>query len=195
MVRADFELSFEPNTPPFNMDQNNPTPFQPFQAFGILTFTLSDEVNNPAASTVPYTNVTGELYATDDSFYISPVEFLGGSMTNVVRNSGVPVSGTVEDLSMRWEMHVFPGTPQELTLFTKVGLPFNGDIPNILDPEGAVIAGPDPFEIFLDDGGAGTLVAMGQNRTLTVVPEPGTFALFGVFALGLVGCGIWRRRR
>ena len=100
-VRADFELSFEPNTPPFNMDQNNPTPFQPFQAFGILTFTLSDEVNNPAASTVPYTNVTGELYATDDSFYISPVEFLGGSMTNVVRNSGVPVSGTVEDLSMR----------------------------------------------------------------------------------------------
>jgi hypothetical protein len=133
--------------------------------------------------------------AAGTAFYLSPnLEFIGGDLTNIVRDgSGNVLSASVDNLSMRWEMIVDPlGTPARL--FTKVGLPFSGDIDDFQNPEGAVISGLDPFEVYLDDGADGTLVAIGQNRTLTIVPEPGTFALFGILAVGLVAVGLRRGR-
>ena len=170
------------------------TPFLPFQAFGPLTFSLSDDVADPTKSTAPFTNVTGQLDA-GTAFYISPnLEFIGGDLTNIVRDGGGNIlSATVDNLSMRWEMVVDPlGTPARL--FTRVGLPFSGDMDDFQNPEGTVISGLAPFEVYLDDGGDGTLVAIGQNRTLTIVPEPGTFALFGILGIGLVAIGVRRRR-
>jgi hypothetical protein len=187
-IQADFELAFLSNTP-FN-DTDGMTPFMPFQAFGPLTFTLSNDVETE--SSAEFTNLTGQLDAGTE-FYISPnLEFIGGELTNIVRNGSDIVSASVDNLSARWEMVVDPlGTP--VRLFTKVGLPFSGDIDDFQNPEGAVISGLDPFEVYLDDGGDGTLVAIGQNRTLTIVPEPGAFALFGVLGIGLLA--VMRRRR
>lgn len=197
-VRADFELAFLSGTP-FNPEPGM-TPFLPFQAFGPLTFVLDDEVLNPAATTAPFIDVTGQLNGFDAitslNFSLSPdLEFVGGDLTNIVRD-GVDnvVSASVQDLSMKWEMIVDPNG-QNLRLFTKVGLPFNGDIDDFQNPVGSVISGLDPFEVYLDlGGGDSALVAIGQNRTLTIVPEPSTFVLFGILATGLIVVGIGRRR-
>jgi hypothetical protein len=39
-----------------------------------------------------------------------------------------------------------------------------------------------------------TIATSGGDLVLSVVPEPSTFALVAIAALGLLGCG-WRRRR
>ncbi len=200
-VVADYEFAFLSNTP-LNPDVKM-TPFIPFQAKGVLTFSLDEAaINDPGATTVPFTSVTGILNGVSPAAFlphqISPnLEFLGGNLTNIVRDSnGFITSATVEDLSMRWEMTGTPGGGSEVRLFTKVGLPFSGDVDGLPVSPGTVIAGADPFEGYLDLGGGASLLAViGQNRTLTVVPEPGTLTLYCLAAGGLAACGAWRRRR
>ena len=198
---ADYEFALLSNTP------LNPgpgmTPFIPFQAKGVLTFSLHDDViNDLNATTVPFTNVTGMLQGVSPAPFlphqISPdLEFLGGNLTNIVRDSnGFITSARVEDLSMRWELTGTPGGGPAVRLFTTVGLPFSGDVDGLPVSPGTVISGADPFEVFLDLGGGDSLLAViGQNRTLTVVPEPGTLTLYCLAASGLAAVGVWRRRR
>ncbi len=92
---------------------------------------------------------------------------------------------------MRWTM---VGTPFGLTLFTADGLPFNGSTNSIPFSNGTVLAGPDPFNVYLDDPALGNpLVVMGQDRTLTAVPEPNSAILAGL-AFVAVGAIMARRR-
>ncbi len=167
------------------------TPFIPFEAIGSLTFTLDSSINDPSQpTTVPFTNVTGMLAGVSPPpflpYTISPdLQFLGGELTNIVRDShGNVISADVSDLSMRWDM---VGTPANLTLFTKDGLPFDGNISSIPFSYGTVLAGAADFNVYLDDGGSDPLVVIGRNRTLTVVPEPSSFILLAAGVMGLGG--------
>ena len=200
-VVADYEFALLSSTP-LNPGEGM-TPFIPFQAKGVLTFSLDeDAINDPSATTVPFTDVTGVLDGVSPVPFlphqISPnLGFLGGNLTNIVRDSsGFITSATVEDLSMLWELTGTPGGGPAVRLFTKVGLPFSGDVDGLPVSPGTVIAGADPFEVFLDLGGGDSLLAViGQNRTLTVVPEPGTLTLYCLAASGLAAVGVWRRQR
>jgi hypothetical protein len=173
------------------------TPFIPFEAVGNLTFGVDPSLNNPSATTVPFTNVTGSLNGVFPAgflpYTISPdLQFLGGELTNIVRdNSGNVISADVSDLSMRWDM---VGTPANLTLFTKDGLPFDGAITSIPFAAGTVLSGAADFNVYLDNGGSDPLVVIGRDRTLTAVPEPGSLTLAGAAVL-IVGTLITRRRR
>jgi MYXO-CTERM domain-containing protein len=192
---ADYEFSLVGGTA---INPGPTTPFIPFQARGVLTFELDPSLNDSGRpTTVPFVNVTGTLLGVFPAAFlphvISPdVEFLGGVLTNIVRDSnGEVTSANVQDLSMRWEL---VGTPLNIRLFTKVGLPSDGAVTSIPFAEGTVLAGAAEFEVFLDDGGSDPLVAMGRNRTLTSVPEPSAAALAGMAALTL-GLAAARRRR
>jgi len=128
------------------------TSFIPFQARGVLTFELDPSLNDPGRpTTVPFVNVTGTLHGVFPAAFlphvISPdVEFLGGVLTNIVRDSnGEVTSANVQDLSMRWEL---VGTPLNIRLFTKVGLPFDGTVTSIPFAEGMVLAGAAESEVF-----------------------------------------------
>ncbi len=162
---------------------------------GSLTFVLDPSLNDPTKTTVPFTSVTGTLTGVLPSgflpYTISPdLQFLGGELTNIVRDSsGNVISADVSDLSMRWDL-VSPS----LTLYTQVGLPFDGAITSLPFAVGTVLSGPAPFDVYLQ-GGPDTPVAVGEDRILTVtaVPEPCSLALSGVAAL-LVGAVITRRR-
>ena len=90
-VVADYEFALLGNTP-LNPDVKM-TPFIPFQAKGVLTFSLDEAaINDPGATTVPFTGVTGVLDGVSPAAFlphqISPnLEFLGGNLTNVFRDS------------------------------------------------------------------------------------------------------------
>lgn len=198
-VEADFELSLLGNTP---LNPGSTTPFIPFRAVGEFTFTLDPSLNNPSATTVPFTNVTGVLNGAPPSpsvtlpYTLSPnLQFLGGDLTNIHRDgSGNVVSADVSGLSMRWVLvGLSPSFP--VTLYTQVGLPFDATGVSIPFASGTVLSGAAPFNIYLDEGNPSTdpLVAIGQNRTLTVVPEPSTLLLGAFGLIGAVGA-IGRRR-
>ena len=170
------------------------TPFIPFEAIGSLTFVLDPSLNDPSMpTTVPFTSVTGTLTGVQPlpflPYTISPdLQFLGGELTNIVRDSsGNVISADVTDLSMRWDL-VTPA----LTLYTQVGLPFDGAITSLPFAVGTVLSGPEPFNVYLQ-GGGDTVVAVGENRTLTAVPEPASLTLAGVAAV-IVGTVITRHR-
>jgi hypothetical protein len=148
-------------------------------------------------TTVPFVDVTGVLQGVPPSppdtlpHVISPnLEFLGGSLTNIVRDaSGNVISADVADLSMRWTLvgqsPMFP-----VTLYTQDGLPFDAAGVTIPFQVGTVLEGAAPFNVYLDDGDNDLtndiLVAIGQNRTLTVtaaVPEPSS----AIVMMGLIG--------
>ncbi|WP_165250945.1 PEP-CTERM sorting domain-containing protein [Paludisphaera soli] len=196
-VVADFEFSLVAGTP-FNPGPVD-SPFIPFQAVGDLTFRLDPSLNDASQpTTVPFLDATGVLQGTKPldfgPFTISPnVAFLGGELTNIVRDgSGEVISADVRDLLMEWEL-VGPGFGR---LYGRVGLDFDADGVSIPFAYGTVLYGPTPFDVYSDDGDGDTSndvrVAVGRNRTLRVVPEPTSAALL---ALGGAGLLAFARRR
>jgi len=193
----DFIANFEFNV----LDANgNPTSWQPYEAAGALTFTLSPLLNDPSQpTTVAFTGVSGTLNGVYPSsllpFTISPdVQFIGGDLTNIARDgSGNVISADVSNLSSNWDLVADNGA---LTLFTTDGLPFNsvGPITSLPFADGTVLAGPDQFNVYLDEGGTNVLVALGRDRTLTAVPEPTSAVLAGMAAL-TIGAIVARRRQ
>ncbi|MDG3004640.1 PEP-CTERM sorting domain-containing protein [Paludisphaera mucosa] len=196
-IIADFEFSLVAGTP------FNPRPFDsppiPFQAVGDLTFELAASLNDPGATTVPFVNATGVLQGVYPMIYgpftISPnVAFIGGELTNIVRDGGGEVvSADVTGLSMEWELV----GPNYGRLYGRAPLVFDGQGLSIPFAVGNVLAGPIPFNVYADDGDRDPsndiLVAIGSNRTLTVVPEPHSAALLAVGAAGLLAAAARRR--
>jgi hypothetical protein len=194
-VIANYEFSILGGTP---LNPGPTTPFIPFRAVGDMTFQLDPSLNDAShPTTVPFVNMTGVLQGTPPSppstlpHTIDPnVQFLGGSLTNIVRDgSGHVVSADVSGLSSRWEM-LGPG----FRLYTKDGLPFDAHGVSIPFETGTVLEGDAPLNVYLDvhDGNPADdiLVAIGENRTRTVTPEPAT-----VLLLGAGGAGLWWYRR
>ena len=203
-VVADYEFSLLGGTP---LNPGPTTPFIPFRAVGDLTFTLHPSLNDPSMpTTVPFVSVTGVLQGVPPSpgntlpHTISPnVQFLGGSLTNIVRDgAGEVLSANVVNLSSLWEMiGMSPAFP--VRLYTQQGLPFAANNVTIPFQVGTVLAGAPIFNVYLDDGDGNlandVLVVEGRNRTLTVVPEPGTGVLLAAGAVTSLGYARWRRRR
>lgn len=161
----------------------------PFTAFGDLTFTLEDSLLGPTVK--DFTAATGTLTVASPVGFagatMGPYSFVGGTLQNISYDgSGNVTRGDVTNLSMLWEMNLGP-----TRLYTKVALPFNGEVTGAPFVTGNVISGAAPFEVFLDTGNPATdpLVVIGQDRflTITAVPEPSSLALLATFALGLAG--------
>ena len=189
---ADFQFSLLPNTPIYGGSVQ--TPFIPFQAKGTLTFTLDASLNDPSQpTTVAFTAVSGTLSGDSPSqflpYTISPdLQFLGGELTNIVRDgSGNVLTADVSDLSMRWSM---VGTPGNVTLYTKDGLPFDGTVSFDPASPGMYLAGAADFNVYLQGGGPDPVV-IGRDRTLST-PEPSSIILL---TAGVVGVGVYIRRR
>jgi hypothetical protein len=196
---ASFEFDVLGGTP---INSGGDTGFQPYAAEGALTFTLDSSINNPAQTTVPFTNVTGTLnglYPTSLVPYtISPdVQFLGGDLTNIVRDgSGNVMSADVSNLSMRWDLVAFGGA---VTLFTLDGLPFDGSVTSVPFGDGTVLSGSPQFNVYMDYKGTDILVAYGKDRILSaitpgVVPEPSSGVLAGLSVLIAGGVVMVRRK-
>jgi hypothetical protein len=199
-VVANYDLSLLGGTP---LNPGPTTPFIPFQAVGDLTFQLAPSLNDPSATTAPFVNVTGMLQGVPPSpadtlpHFISPdVQFLSGSLTNIVRDAnGNVISADVSDLSSRWELvSTSPSFP--VTLYTQEGLPFSANDVSIPFLPGTVLAGAAEFNVYLDEGlgNNNPLVAIGRDRTLTVTsPEPSSAVLLGVGAVATIMATSFRR--
>lgn len=182
------------------------------RAVGNMAFTLDDT----GGSTAAFTAATGQLFGVTPPtpedflpFYITPVRFDGGSLTNIVRDTGDRiVSGTIENLAMPWEMVGTADPDNPVVLYgdqATTPLLFNGDVAVNYDSGvptlamGSVLSGLEEFNVYLHDTGdrvnqiPGTdpLVFIGSDRYLTAVPEPSAFLL----GLGAVGLLVTRRRR
>lgn len=186
------------------------------RAFGQMTFSFDDT----GGSTVNFTNATGQLPGVTPPtppgflpFYITPVRFDGGTLTNITRDGlGRIVSGTIDDLAMPWEM-IGTGQNEGLVLYgdqATTPLRFSGDVTidySTGGPQfglGNVISGLEEFNIYLlqtgdranQDPGSDPLVFIGSNRFLTIsaVPEPSSL-MAGLGALAVIGTRKLRRRR
>ncbi len=196
---ADFEFSLPPGSP-LNSGSTTVGPI-PFEAVGSLTIGVDNALNDPSMPTsVAITSFSGNLIGVAPSnflpYSIDPnVSFVGGSLTNIVRDgSGQVTSADVTGLSAYWEMFA-PG----IRLYGDTPLVFDGPITGLPFTPGDIIAGPDPFNVYLDTGkgpgGGDPLFAIGQNRTLRAVPEPASLALFGIGASSLLGLARRNRKR
>jgi hypothetical protein len=185
----------------------------PLRAVGIMNFQIDDDGSN----TLNFTAASGQLPGVSPPtppgflpFFITPVTFDGGTLSNVTRDGeGRITGGTINDLAMAWEM-IGTGANEGIRLYGDADttpLLFSGGVTVEYDVDGArfgtgdMIAGPDPFNIYLfingdpenQNPGTDPLVFIGSDRTLTfsAVPEPSSFMVGGVALLIAVG----RRRR
>lgn len=197
-IRAEFEFSILSSGPLDSYGQTIGIPrdvFLDYVALGSLTFELDDSFAN--ATSLPFQSVTGRLNGISPApiFSISPVQFLGGTLDNIVRDgSNNIVSGDVNNLSMRWEILVLEGDPNlERRAFTLAGLPFSGAVGGTPFAFGDTISGPSPgpVDVFWDQD-LNNPAAVVQNRSLQAVPEPSSAALL---ALGLTTTLLRRRKR
>ncbi len=194
-IQADFEFSFLSSGPLDGYANQLGIPrdiFLDYRALGQLTFELDDSM--AGATSLPFTSVTGQLAGIlpQPIFSIQPIEFIGGSLDNIVRDgSNNIISADVNALSMRWEIVTFEGDAAlQRRAITLEGLPFNGSVTGAPFGVGDVIAGPAPVNVFWD-GDLVNPAAVVRNRTLTAVPEPASaYALL----LGLSTVAIRRRR-
>jgi hypothetical protein len=171
-----------------------------FVAVGSMTFSLDDSVAN--ATDMAFTNATGALTVITPfaGATMGPHEFVSGQFQNITRDGlGNITGGNVVDLRMRWQMF-FGG----LRLYTADSLPFNGAMTGAPFQIGDVMAGPAPFNVYLDIGagnpgqpGGDPLAVIGSNRllTITAVPEPSSFALMAVVGLGYAALRVRRSRQ
>jgi hypothetical protein len=193
-IAATFQFDVLGGTP---INPGGDSGWQNYEAVGALTFTLASSINDPSQTTVAFTGVSGTLtgvYPTSlVPFTISPdVAFLGGDLTNVVRDaSGNVTSADVSNLSSNWDLIAYGGA---LTLFSTTGLPFDGTITSIPFSNGTVLSDYDQFNVYFDNGGTDVLVAYGRDRILTAVPEPSSAALVGMAVLALCSCAAVHRR-
>ncbi len=196
---ADFQFSF-PAGSPFN-HTNVDTPYIPFEAVGALTITVDNSLNDPSKpTTVAITGFSGSLEGVSPNAFlpysIDPnVSFVGGSLTNIVRDgSGNVTSADITGLSAYWEM-LAPG----IRLYGSAPLVFNGSISGLPLKTGDIIAGPDPFNVYLDLGNPNTdpLAAIGRNRTLTAttVPEPASLVMLALGVPAFLAVACVRRKR
>lgn len=189
-VQANFTFTTVVNNPlglPDNLAMD-------FVATGLMTFSLDDSLAN--ASSMAFTNATGTLQVTAPAPFagaiMGPHEFVSGQFQNITRDGlGNITGGNVVNLRMRWQMFV-PGA----RLYTADSLPFNGAMTGAPFQIGNVMAGPDPFNVYLDTGagpGGDPLAVIGSNRllTITAVPEPSSLALL---ALSGAVCIVFKRR-
>ncbi len=187
---ADFEFDVLGGT---SINPGPATGFLPYEAIGNLTFTVDSAINDPSQTSAAITNVTGTLNGVIPSFLvpytISPIQFLTGDLTDIVRTGGKITSANVSDLSMKWDLVAGGG----LTLFTVDGLPFNGSVSSIPFANGDQLSGAAQFSVYFFNGMTNELVAYGEDRTLTAVPEPSSAAL-GMTAVVALGAFVVRRR-
>ena len=188
----DFDAKFQFNV--FNPNTGMPTGWVNYEAAGALTFTIDAAINHPSQTTVQILDVTGTLASVFPSplfgpYAISPdLAFLGGELTNIVRDgSGNFVSADVSDLAMQWYLSAAGGAVYVFTADAG-GLPFHGMISSLPFSEGTMLSGAAQFNVYADEGGTNVLVAYGQDRTLTAVPEPSSVALLGIGAVGVFAC-------
>ncbi len=181
------------------------------RALGSMSFSLDDT----GGSTVSFTNSTGQLAGVTPPtppdflpFYITPVRFDGGELTNITRDTeGRIISGTVDNLAMPWEM-IGTGANDGLVLYgdqETTPLLFSGDVDISYDSGAAklmignMLSGLEDFNIYLLQSGdrenqlPGTdpLVFVGSSRFLTAVPEPSSVGL----GIAVMGLAIGRRLR
>src|SRR5262245_60814797 len=81
----------------------NPGPdtgYLPYEAVGSISFTLDSAINDPSQTTVAITNAVGSFTGVPPlwlgPYSISPnIQFLGGDLTNIVRDGGHITSADV----------------------------------------------------------------------------------------------------
>lgn len=184
------------------------------RAIGNLSLSFDDTGGN----SVLFTDATGQLSGVTPPtplpflpFYITPVRFDGGSLTNITRDGlGRIISGTITDLAMPWEM-IGTGGNAGIVLYgdqATTPLLFNGDVTINYDSGtprfgvGSILSGFENFNVYLhqsgdranQDPGTDPLVFIGSNRTLTAVPEPSTMGA-GLFAIAVIAGRRFRSAR
>ncbi len=201
-MQADFEFEVVAGSPLLGLGIGlNVGDIIPFQALGVMTFELDDS-GGPGATSMAFTNVTGVLDGVSPAgflpFSISPnVSFEGGSLDSIVRDLGGNItSAFVNDLRMFWRMDsTAPVLGGAASLYSDTPLSFSGNVTGIGFNLGDMLANATEFDLYLGDPenpqGTDPFTAIGRNRTLTAVPEPGSLA---VLALGACAAAYRRRK-
>lgn len=123
-------------------------------------------INGSPLNTITFTNFSPNVSAFGGNFFSTD---LNGAYTN----SPISIIATLVD-STTFSTNYFPGGP-----FSYLGLTFTANLSSV------VIGNESPAEEFIT----------ANDVTVGVVPEPSTYALLGLAAVGLAGYVVRRRRR
>lgn len=170
----------------------------PAKARGFMRFEIEDITSSTTEADILGAVSLGRLIGFDPGpfFSISPnVEFIGGTLTNIVQTNGAVTSATVNNLEMIWDMELtLPSASARVV--SESGLGFSGDVTGIPYLDGDTLVGPDGESVdgLLDLGNgefdANPAIAV-SNRRMIAVPEPSA----GILLLASFGSAILYRRR